>query len=450
MGSKTSSRRRLVLFFLAVVVFSAWRSLLVLASLHSEEINNELHHPAALFEKNQGFRRSSSKQKTAINATKPHFILHIGPPKTATTTIQCGLENLSAELAQEDSYYYIGKRCPQMASPKMPNKETGIPGHNLMKGLLTANPKTRGFEELKARMEWHLARGNNIIFSIEAMSTHLEDKKEVWDLLLSLFEDWNIRIVIAYRYYFDWLRSMYYQNYIGARYEKWPHQQGKKHADFIGFLEYHLDCKEKNEIGTDGRGFGHHLTETAFKKFAKHFHEIRIFNLHQEGDLVTNFICQMLPTAHKVCKILSEQNQDTINAPVRRASQSFDAVRIAEYAYDKDLIDKNVSKPEIVKKIASHMELAGLATNKEYVTCPSVVLASRFLNASLVFERDILRAQRLHMPEVNFPHDESNLVPLFEETRSTGKFCEIDPDQVLKNDHWREFLSNVSREDEKK
>jgi len=60
---------------------------------------------------------SDSKAKAALGAasakeTKPIFILHIGPPKTGSTTLQCELESLRIELAK-DGYHYIGRpECP--------------------------------------------------------------------------------------------------------------------------------------------------------------------------------------------------------------------------------------------------------------------------------------------------------------------------------------------------
>ena len=34
-----------------------------------------------------------------------------GPPKTATTHIQCGLEKYSLRLAKEDKYHFLGGGC---------------------------------------------------------------------------------------------------------------------------------------------------------------------------------------------------------------------------------------------------------------------------------------------------------------------------------------------------
>jgi hypothetical protein len=42
-----------------------------------------------------------------INSTKKKT----GPPKTATTHIQCGLEKYSFRLAKEDKYHYLGGGC---------------------------------------------------------------------------------------------------------------------------------------------------------------------------------------------------------------------------------------------------------------------------------------------------------------------------------------------------
>ena len=55
--------------------------------------------------------RNNTHRTTATKPTRPYFILHVGPPKTATTTIQCGLNFYNELLAKEDNYYYLGQHC---------------------------------------------------------------------------------------------------------------------------------------------------------------------------------------------------------------------------------------------------------------------------------------------------------------------------------------------------
>lgn len=375
-------------------------------------------------------------------STKPYFVLHVGPPKTATTTIQCGLDELSAELAKDDSYFFMGKRCPRSNNETMANGEAGIPGHHLMLGLNSANPNSRGYEKLKERMEYHRARGNHMIFSIEAMSNHLEDRPETWKLFLSMFEGWNVRIVVAYRHYFDWIRSMYFQQHIGKKYrEKWPEQKGLEHPSFHDFLGYHLERWERRTPSNDGHSWGQHLSLYAVRYFAEHFDDVWVFDLHQDGDVLTNFVCQMVPNASNTCRRL--QTSSFIDVGVKRESHSFDADRLAFAAYSGGVLDKEIGRTAAVKAISTELEKTGVLSIASNMVCLTDSVASKFLNASLWFEREVLATVGSHgrAARVTFHREPSEHVEAFQEAIRRRKFCEVDTEVVLTLPHWKEFIS---------
>jgi hypothetical protein len=383
------------------------------------------------------------------NTHKPYFILHVGPPKTATTTIQCGLGDFSIPLAVNDSYYFVGKQCPNQKGD-IPNGEQQIPGHHLMMGIIYGNPTSRGVEKLQSRMKHHHGMGNNMIFSLEAMAGRLEDKETVWDMFGSLFEGWHLRIVVAYRHYFDWIRSMYFQSYIGDKYLRWPHEKnGQPHPSFQEYLGYHLQRWQSNDIDYDDpRAFGQHFSLSAFRKFARHYEDVQIFNLHQGGDPLANFVCKMLLTAHTVCQTLSERYQDLNEAAadVHRVSHSFDADRLAIAAYEKGLVDgRKIPKKKLVKEIVKYLKETQISTDIDYLQCLPEPLEAQFLNASLTFERDLMAdAHRLN-PSNGFYQNETDHISLFQTAIAKRKFCEIDPAEVLKNESWVQFFSRNNK-----
>ena len=138
------------------------------------------------------FRRNPQQQQQPNTRQRPVFVLHVGPPKTATTTIQCGLEEHAGRLASDDSTYFVGKRCQDYVlkggNETMSNGEVQIEGHHLMMGLIGGNEKSRGIEQLKLRMDYHNHHHNNMIYSLEAMSPRLQDRPEVWRIFRKLFE----------------------------------------------------------------------------------------------------------------------------------------------------------------------------------------------------------------------------------------------------------------------
>jgi hypothetical protein len=312
-----------------------------------------------------------------------------------------------------------------------------------MMGLIDANPHSRGFEKLQERMNHHRAMGNHMIFSLEAMSNHLEDRPETWELFLSLFEGWNVRVVVAYRHYFDWIRSMYFQQHIGKRYrEKWPHQKGMAHPSFEGFLKYHLERWETGDPSNDGHSWGQHLSLYAVQYFAKHFTDVRVFDLHQKGDILTNFICQMLPGADNMCHRLQEK--PFVGAKVKRESHSFDADRLAMAAYQAGIVNKDIFRKQLVEKTQSFMRTSSVLADPDTSACLPKDFLAKFLNASLWFERQVA----LSMPgggdiRAVFGRDEGEHRDSFEKAVEALKFCEINTTKVLELDYWRHFFAEI-------
>ena len=74
------------------------------------------------YEKNEEFQANTPEIESE---QKPWLIVHIGPPKTGSTTIQCGLQKLSKLLADQDKYYFLGKHCAD-ASTQFNNGEQDV------------------------------------------------------------------------------------------------------------------------------------------------------------------------------------------------------------------------------------------------------------------------------------------------------------------------------------
>ncbi len=434
---KEKDARKLILTLLGSAVVLTWWTAL---SLHVEITIQSLPILSTVI---NDYNSTTTQKFIEGGSNRPFFVLHVGPPKTATTTIQCGLDAWSLELAQQDSYYFLGKRCPY-SNGTMDNGESGIPGHHLMMGLINANPHSRGFEKLKARMEHHLSHGNNIILSIEAMSNHLEDRPETWDLFLSLFRGWNVRIVVAYRHYFDWIRSMYFQQHIGKKYrELWPHQKGLAHPLFHEFLHYHLDRWEKGESSNDGHSWGQHLSLYAIQYFSKHFRDVQVFDLHQQGDVFTNFICQMIPGATNTCHHLRKKASLESNM-MKRESHSFDADRLALAAYNEGILHKNIRRTDAVQKVANYLLSTDDLSDRNHLVCLSDGLKARFLNASLWFESEVaLSKSKGGDIQTVFHRNVVDHIQSFHKAVDGAKFCEVNTESILMLENWRTFFAKM-------
>ena len=481
------------------------------------------------------------QQQRQTPKERPYFILHIGPPKTATTSIQCTLQQYSHELAVQDRYYYVGKTCPGLplihnnnttngsTHTYMPNQERTIPGHYLIQGLNDHNPHNRGYEALQARIDYHYQRGNHIIYSNEAFANHMIDQNSTWETLLSLFtknggaadeqaqaslptnrRNWKVRIVIGYRHYYDFIRSFYYQHEKQNKHlnQKWPTEgHGKYHPAFLSYLDSHLQYVENQTIGKTQNGgvhnaaWGQHLTVSAYQKFQTHFRDIRILNLHptspnpndtttakttNNADTIgTQFVCDMLPTAHKTCALLRRQQQQQQSPPSSssqsqrvRPLQSLDDQRIAEAAFDRGYITEASPKDVIVRKIQQRLQETGLdhCTQewivRNYFVCPSAQLQQRFLTVSLEYEQEILRMMTrtarnnnnnndnktypypngtdYYDYDYNYNYDKRVALhkALYDERDTKEyRFCEINTTKIVVDDpEWIQFLSKIGTE----
>jgi hypothetical protein len=365
---------------------------------------------------------------------------------------------LSEQLAVDDSYYYLGKGCPQLANTPLGNNESVIAGHHLLMGLNSANSNTRGYIQLKERMDYHSRQQNqhHMIYSNEGFSHHMEDKNETWECLQTLFHGWNVRIVIGYRHYFEWIRSLYYQQYLNSKkyIVNWPGQNGKgrTHPPFLEYLDYHLQRWEAGDLSVDGgssaRAFGHHLSLSTYKKFKPYFEDIQFFNLYQDDDdLVTNFVCDMLPNADETCKAMKLQEKegaDKVKGLVHRVSKSFDAQRISEAAYEKRIVDTSSPKDKFVEIVEAKIQETKLDSNPNYLDCPSPTLEARFFNASASFEKEMLLVHNPQLSQKDIDTIRDAHHDMFQMSKNDKRFCEIDPALVLKNDNWVKFLKDTA------
>ena len=474
---KIKSAERFLSVFLTIAVYIIWTSTNLIDREEQEQQRQRLHPRTRHDVHTSNADRQSDNNNSSIgignnkmlhknNNTKPYFILHIGPPKTATTFLQCNLQMLSKELATDDSYYYVGKNCPgsefYKLNSKIENNETGIPGHYLMMGLNDAKTQNRGYEKLKSRMDYHLSMGNNIIYSNEAFANHLVDQDITWNCLQSMFTGWNVRVVIGYRHYFDWIRSFYYQNnkQNNKLDKKWPNQNnGKAHPSFLEFLEYHLQRNEAGDLSVDGghknNAWGHHLTLSAYKKFSSHFDDIQILNLHEDKeDVVTQFVCRMIPNAQKTCNMLRtttidhNKKDEKLHNLSKRPSQSFDAHRITEAAFTLGYVTSSSPKDVIVELVKKRIIESGIknTAHSKFFVCPSSSLQARFLNVSILYENDMLTINNPNMSVKMYDNAKDEHISLYQKTDAERRFCEINAELVLKDQGWIEFMTKIGKD----
>lgn len=332
----------------------------------------------------------------------------------------------------------------------MENGETPIKPADLINLL---GPRGVGdeqyFRELRLRFLRHQEQGHHLVFSSELLSSKSQAiyHPEIWQALLQGF---HVKIVIGYRHYFDWYPSMYHQQHLGPKLSKWPHQGGRHHPPFADYLRDHLrklQAQDHDRLTQTNT----HLSLWSLVAWSKHFDDVSIFDLHQPGDTFTNFVCQALPSADNLCKRLTEdtteqaeyaRNESTVptSTAIVRVSSDFHAERVVEEAYDRGLRSTRdaKSKKRLVQKVRWALERDGIVfgpnkSNPVYWNCLPAILEEEFRNASLTL------MERLHMMTSTSrePSNEEKTLALkehhalFEKSKMKGKFCDINPNEVL-------------------
>ena len=340
---------------------------------------------------------------TPSDQQRPWMVIHVGPPKTGTSTIQAGLNQQSATLAGVDNIFYVGSAYPgnSVRYVRYDDRVRDISNSNENKteGVLSIHPMHSFMlnvsEDFVRVMKYHQQQKHNVVISAEhytntlpRTSTHrkktvryferiydrvflreggpaenltalspiaqegIEQKKRLLrrgrskqskavfsaaDASTDASADadessrfgFDVKIVVTYRHYFQWLPSYYYQS------ELIDCQEGA--PSLIDYIE--------NALGTIGNEYFvdvESATNRAWSKTAPpwliNFHgtlfpylkwssqrslrnSVEIFDMHQQQIIVSNnenktledekspdlfrdFICQSLPTALETCSSL--------------------------------------------------------------------------------------------------------------------------------------------------
>ena len=372
---------------------------------------------------------------------KPHFVLHIGIPKSGTTTIQCNLIKLSKELALQDSYYYIGKPCDGISS-NLNNGEKILKAHwsDLGKKWLDTTGK-----ELNETLSKHLHRTrqdgvnstSGIILSSEVLgSKKFSATQKSFNRLKSLLGGYSVRIVVGYRRYFEWLPSFFFQQNFLEPLE----------VSYIDFLRQQVHATNDT-----------HLTNRAIKIWSAQFDDLYVLNMHQEGDLTTNFVCEALPgPPTNLCRELrSTESQGSHNHTTtkkkatskQRVGRDMNWLRLVAAVRQRGWkFGKEEKKPwKIAKEQYRNFPKTYPTEYQSLVSCLTEEEEEKLLDLSLTYEKEVVATatasghnnnnnnNNQHLEDLLLPFKLEDHRKTFYEYARKGKYCEFDAVRALSN-----------------
>ena len=250
----------------------------------------------------------------------------------------------------------------------------------------TSNETMTRVAYLKSRLEYHAQQGHHVILSSENLGDKVpNDNPNIFRILQNdLFPSklFRVRIIVTYRDFVDWLPSYYFEKSIS------PDGGNKPYTPrFQTYLEQRLTWW--NEWNRTGLLPPTHLTLWVAQNWVRYYPDIQIFDFHSHQrllnkmldddddddddkettsrrdnlqttssrntthydeqsiaptmDLVTNFVCQALPSAHQTCQALKKGPTEVSTGWVRfqqgqRISTDLHASRLAEGAVKRGLI----------------------------------------------------------------------------------------------------------------
>ena len=231
---------------------------------------------------------------------RPRCILHVGPHKTGSTTLQVMLYTLASTLQKDNWHQPSRLPCPPIESPcfpqsRFPHKNQANLAFFLQKHTPnTAEPVWRAFERW---VQAAAAKGENIVLSSEEFDRFTVNIS----LLARVLAPFSVTVVIGYRPFFEWVFSIYRQI-------KWSSKNPENAANHANTssrftLSSWLTPRVATSLGLGFSqiGLGWVFTNRLVRGYARHFDNIRVLPLGTA--MVNTFVCSIL-TAHLTCDFL--------------------------------------------------------------------------------------------------------------------------------------------------
>ena len=349
------------------------------------------------------FHDSISDANVSANQDRPKLYLHIGIPKTGTTTIQHHLQQDEHDgiLRKYNMTYFD---CPSLQSMYHPIKGKDLKNwRKFKKCLRKARKKDGGGMDAIFSKEVF----GHLLGSVKDSIHHLNNLKQVT-------QEWDVIIVISYRRLFEWIPSYYYQEQTTQSYDS-P-------VSFVDWYKGRLGPPDGADRSYFKRIWGVHLgmmhpTRVLIRKFEKHFDTIVIHNMHEEPNhLVNHFYEQILG--------LKEISQQRRNWPEERhVSKNIGYLNefLLAYAGEKyKLYPASVTRLKanrVAHSIFSSQNKT--ATNSLPLICLTPKYRKQLLEASLRFEENLF-PKWFHSNQGKETH-----IKKFANAEGRNKFCSL-------------------------
>lgn len=414
---------------------------------------------------------------------KQKIILHVGPHKTGSTSLQCTLEKIRDQL-EKDNIAYIGR-------PECANAGISIDKEKRAEFKLFENALVTGYQchkelneedinvtkscwtEFVNRLKFYKKSGKNIVFSDEAMSHRIvgidgyrPSIEYPWKTLQSTLEGmgWFVDILIVHRPLYDYIPSVYEEQFkpghnkaLLARWFNDEKNEGHCPSHSGRKIPRPYDMKTK-EI-TIGRLLspGQNLSPTplqVYETFQSHgFNVILVdmllsmFDGDREINFIEHIICNIIPGSKHTCNALKDYLETTKNKMNPSVSLNYDFLAVE--ACQRGLLNGTLfSRNEAREIIKSHQEVElGHDANDFPLICPDDQILKEILRIDIRNEERICNTygSLCDWDQKKAYHENQ----FWKIVNSKKQFCEVDAKAVISDPHWIRFFSDLNNKREK-
>ena len=400
------------------------------------------------------------------NIIVPRLILHIGPHKTGTSSLQCDLSHYQNELYRNASVAYLGRVYSNCVNRRNHRLIEGIDTRSLINGCLSSTNCTEKevWKSLEDQVAYFSKRNTSIIISDEAFSRIPANNVNGREMLYRLFDRYypgRVYVVIYYRRYYEWMVSMWnegkpYQNtarhLYKEKFKKWPPEGGRTTQTFLSFMSnrnrlmtsttmknYDPNAKTPYHDLADAQNI--HLTRYLQKLWSNHSSIQLVLNSHEMkgGDSTVNFLRSVFPTSHAVADTLVKAKMSNAFTGRSNPSKSFEYDLLAVAAHKHGLlVNIEIGRPTVAALTEKHLlQFLNKTVDELPFQCLNDTQLRVFLNRSLEYEKQMYPYQA---EDITFQHKAA-----FIEASKKKKFCNIDHDKLLTDKAVQDFFSELQQ-----
>ena len=335
------------------------------------------------------------------------MILHVGPGKMGTTTIQKAMEEDLEELSMDNFCVYNPKKFLQLSRILNAFHSDQYTNFNEMQKKVAEIRDDKGMKEMLDYFDHCFRIKQNMLLSSEFLG--LLDK-EIWEgVLKPSLERWDMVIAVGYRRFYNWAPSVWFQIMRQLVKKEWPDTDTEK---IIPFKDWYFNQENQRLKWLYTNWYIDHWKGLGIEKFL-------VYNMHQDPNLEKHFYCSTLGLQHS-CDKRSNTTDEKLNI-----GHSIENDRLACALYSLGHINpEKTSRKEAGEMISDFFMKKGTSLDKVSQICFTDEEMSKVLEKSKKIEAELL-------PEF-YASSQGEVTMADELEKAKGKFCGVNITDVVR------------------